>query len=64
MHRSAMQLEHPLPCVSHRVFAGIAAGDIGELVFEGGADRKTVAPCHFGGGRGERGVARLRGAVD
>ena len=30
-----MQLEHPLPCVSHRAFAGITAGDVGELPFEG-----------------------------
>jgi hypothetical protein len=35
MCRSAMQLEHPLPCVSHRAFAGITAGDVGELPFEG-----------------------------
>jgi hypothetical protein len=34
--RSAVQLEHPLPCVSHRAFAGITAGDVGELLpFEG-----------------------------
>ena len=52
------------PRVTHDALAGIAAGDGGELAFEGGADRKAVAPIHFGGRRGQRGIARLRGAVD
>jgi hypothetical protein len=30
-----MQLEHPLPCVSHGAFAGRSAGDVGEIPFEG-----------------------------
>ena len=42
----------------------MAAGDIGEFPFDGGADRKTVAPFHFGGGGGERGITRLRDAAD
>jgi hypothetical protein len=29
-----IKLEHPLSCVSHRAFAGITAGDVGEFPFE------------------------------
>jgi len=32
--KSAIKLEHPLSCVSHRAFAGITAGDVGEFPFE------------------------------
>jgi hypothetical protein len=32
--KSAIKLEHPRSCVSHRAFAGITAGGVGEFPFE------------------------------
>src|SRR6266702_2488465 len=37
-----MQLEHTLPCVSHRAFAGIATGDVGELLPFDGARSQNI----------------------
>src|ERR1700716_585934 len=53
-----------LPGIPHHALARVAASDVGEFTFEGGCRRPAVQPFQFGGGRGQRRVSGLRGAVD
>jgi hypothetical protein len=52
-----------LPHIPCHGFACVAAGDIGELAFEGTAERETVGPSALDGSCGERGVGGLRRAA-
>ena len=52
------------PRISHDALAGVGAGDVGELALERRGRGPAVDPFHFGGGGGQRGVVRLRRAVD
>src|SRR4051794_18443527 len=53
-----------LPAVANHALAGVGPGDVGELALEGGGGGPAVQPFHLGGGRGQRGVRRLRRATD
>jgi hypothetical protein len=41
------------PSIPHHALVGVAAGDIGELAFDGGGG-PAVQPFHLDGGGGER----------
>src|ERR1700684_2034804 len=49
--------------IPHHAFAGVRAGDVGELAFEGGGGGPAVGPFQFGGRGRQRRVGGLCGAV-
>src|SRR5450631_1028850 len=53
-----------LPLIPHHALAGVAAGDIRELAFEGGRRRPAVEPFLFYRRCDKRGIGSLRRAVD
>src|SRR3979490_1671410 len=61
---TASETEVASPRIAPHALAGVGGGDCRELALEGRGDGPAVGPSHVGGGRGERGVASLRGAVD
>lgn len=63
-HPRAYWSGRPLTTHSAPFLPGVAAGDVGELAFKGRCRGRAVRPLHPGGRRGERGVARLRRAVE
>ena len=48
----------------HHTLAGVATGDIGEFAFEGAGERDAVRSFPLDRSGGERGVNRLRRAID
>src|ERR1035437_392164 len=53
-----------LPHVTRDALACVGFRNAGELPFEDGGEREAVQPFHLGCGRGQRGIVRLRRAVD